>query len=218
MFSRQSMRFSPEMLFRMIPDFLLSIFGSLILAFGFRQVHAISRLTEGGALGLSLLVWQWGAVSPAASGLVINLACYGLGIKTLGRRFLVLSALSAGCYSGFYAWFETMPTLWPGLGAHPLSAALVGALFVGLGVGLCVRAGGAPTGDDALAMSLHKLWNVPIERVYLLSDLTVLLLSLSYLPPERIAYSLLTVLLSGRLIGLVQRFSIQPAKTDFFPR
>ena len=34
--------------------------------------------------------------------------------------------------------------------------------------------------------------------------LTVLLLSLTYIPLRRIAYSLLTVILSGQLIGLIQ--------------
>ena len=37
------------------------------------------------------------------------------------------------------------------------------------------------------------------------SDLIVLALSASYIPLKRLGYSLLTVLLSGQLIGLVQR-------------
>ena len=87
----------------------------------------------------------------------------------------------------------------------PLPAAFLGALFVGIGIGLCVRAGGAPTGDDALAMGLSKRLHVPIERIYLATDLTVLALSLSYLPLGRIACSVLTVTLSGRIIGIIQR-------------
>ena len=88
----------------------------------------------------------------------------------------------------------------------PLLAAILGALFVGFGIGLCVRAGGAPTGDDALAMSLSARLRLPIERVYLVTDMTVLALSLSYLSPARIACSMLTVILSGRIIGIVQRY------------
>ncbi len=41
--------------------------------------------------------------------------------------------------------------------------------------------------------------------MYLFSDLTVLLLSLTYIPLQRILYSLITVILSGKLIGLIQR-------------
>ena len=82
----------------------------------------------------------------------------------------------------------------------------MGALFVGVGAGLCVRIGGAPSGDDALAMSISQATGWKIQWVYLMTDLIVLVLSLSYIPVKRIGYSLFTVLLSGQLIGFVQNF------------
>ena len=71
-------------------------------------------------------------------------------------------------------------------------------------MGLSVRGGGAPGGDDALAMSLSALTRLNIKWIYLFSDLLVLGLSITYIPLKRIAYSLLTVVLSGQIIGLVQ--------------
>jgi hypothetical protein len=56
-------------------------------------------------------------------------------------------------------------------------------------------------------MSMSNRLHVPIERVYLVTDLTVLALSLSYLPVGRIACSLLTVTLSGKIIGIIQRYN-----------
>ena len=47
-------------------------------------------------------------------------------------------------------------------------------------------------------MSLAYLTKNPIERFYLVFDLVVLTLSLSYIPLGRIGYSLLTVALSGQ--------------------
>ena len=186
-------------------NILLSILGGGVLAFGIYNVHSQSGVTEGGVLGLTLLLEHWLHISPAWSGLVINFCCYAFGLKTLGGSFLLFSFLSAGSFSLFYAIFEQLPRLWPGLASRPLPAAFLGALFVGVGIGLCVRSGGAPTGDDALAMSLSSRLHIPIERVYLITDLTVLTLSLSYLPPSRIACSVLTVTLSGKLIGIIQR-------------
>ena len=185
----------------------VSILGGAVLAFGLYHVHSVSGVTEGGALGLTLLIQHWLGISPAWSGLIINFCCYAYGIRTLGRQFLALSAVSAGSFSLFYAVFEQFPRLWPGLAQLPLLAAFLGALFVGVGIGFCVRAGGAPTGDDALAMGLSARFRVPIERVYLMTDLTVLGLSLSYLPLGRIACSLLTVTLSGKIIGMIQRWN-----------
>lgn len=187
---------------------ILSLSGSMILAFGLYHVHEACDITEGGTLGAILLAEYWLGVSPAWSSLVMNGLCYFLGIRVLGRRFLGYSILCGGCFSLFYRIFEGFPPLWPELAAYPLAAAVIGALFVGVGVGLCVRAGGAPSGDDALAMSVNALWGIPVERVYLVTDLTVLLLSLSYLPWERIGCSLVTVVLSGQIIGLIQRVPV----------
>ena len=85
-------------------------------------------------------------------------------------------------------------------------AALLGALFIGIGAGLCVRAGGATVGDDALSMSISHKTGIPIQRIYLVSDLSVLALSLTYIPLQRILYSLLTVMISSKIVGWVQRF------------
>ena len=186
-------------------DSLISVFGSAFLAFGLYNVHALSGVTEGGVLGLTLLLDRWFSISPSVSGAILNVLCYGLGWKLLGKRFLAYSFLSTVSFSLSYKLYEQFPPLWPEIANYPLLAAFVGAIFVGVGAGVCVRAGGAPGGDDALAMSVSHLTGWSIERVYLLSDLIVLLLSLSYIPVRRIGFSLLTVILSGQIIGLIQK-------------
>ena len=184
---------------------LVSVFGSAFLAFGLYNVHSLSGVTEGGVLGLTLLLDHWFSISPSISGAILNVLCYGLGWKLLGRRFLAYSFISTASFSLSYKLYEQFPPLWPELAQLPLLAALLGAVFVGVGAGVCVRAGGAPGGDDALAMSVSHVTGWSIERVYLLSDLIVLLLSLSYIPVQRIGFSLLTVIASGQIIGLIQK-------------
>ena len=189
------------------PNCLIILLGSVIQAIGIYNIHAVSAVTEGGVLGLTLLLQHWFHLSPAISSLVLNLICYGIGWRTLGKEFIGYSLISICIYSVSYGIFEQIPVLWPEIAAYPLIAALAGALFIGVGAGLCVRAGGATAGDDALAMSFSHIFRIPIERIYLISDLTVLLLSLSYIPFRRIAYSLLTVVLSGQIIGIIQKIN-----------
>lgn len=194
-------------------DVFLNLLGSGILAFGLYNIHAQSGVTEGGVLGLSLLLRHWLNISPAVSGFVLTALCYVLGIRTLGKRFLLSSVVAVCGYCGIYAILEQFPPLYPEIGRYPLAAALLGAVFVGVGVGLCVRGGGAPTGDDALAMSLSSTLRCGIQWVYLASDLLVLLASLSYLPLSRVLYSLMSVILSGQIIGLVERAGKRSAKS-----
>lgn len=189
-------------------DMILCVIGSAILAFGLYNVHSLSGVTEGGILGMMLLIKHWFHISPAISGFVMNTVCYVVGWLLLGKSFIAYSIISGSCFSVFYAIFEQFPPLWPQLADMPLAAAVAGALFVGIGVGLCVRTGGAPGGDDALALVISKLTRTKLQWAYLATDLIVLVLSLSYLDYKRIGLSLLTVTLSGQLIGVVQNFHI----------
>ena len=185
----------------------LSLLGSFILAFGLYHVHSFSGVTEGGQLGLALLLDHWFHISPALSTAVVNAVCYWIGWRNLGKPFIAHSAVATAGFSLCYRILQQFPPLWPELADMPLAAAMLGALFVGLGCGLCVRVGGAVCGDDGLVMSISQKWNIKIEYVYFFFDFSVLALSLSYIPAKRILYSLITVLLSSKLIGLVQRFS-----------
>ena len=108
--------------------------------------------------------------------------------------------------------FQQFPRLFPQIAAYPLAASIAGGLFIGIGAGLCVRSGGATTGDDALAMSLSRITGWDIQWIYLFTDLSVLLLSLSYIPMEKILYSLLTVILSGQIIGWIQKIPLNSKK------
>ena len=183
---------------------LIAFSSSALQAFGMYNIHALSDITEGGVLGAVLLIRHWLHISPALSGFVLNAACYLLGWRTLGKEFIAYSLIAACGFSSAYRICEYFPPLWPEIAGYPLPAAILGALFIGIGAGLCVRVGGATSGDDALAMSLSHITKVPIQWVYLISDLSVLLLSLSYIPFRKIVYSLLTVVLSGQIIGWIQ--------------
>lgn len=184
---------------------LVAVFASAFQAFGIYNIHALADVTEGGVLGATLLIHHWFGISPALSSFLLNTACFLLGLKVLGKTFIAYSFLAALGYSTGYFVCEQFPPLWPEITAHPFGAAIAGALFIGIGAGLTVRAGGATTGDDALAMSISHLTGIPIQNIYLVSDLTILGLSLTYIPFRRIAYSLMTVVLSGQIIGLIQQ-------------
>ena len=184
---------------------IFAFLASGLQAFGMYNIHALSGVTEGGIFGLILLLDHWFGLSPAITSFVLNSSCYLLGWKTLGKSFVGYSLVAAFGYSVTYALCQQFPPLWPGIAGWPLLASILGALFIGIGAGICVRVGGATSGDDALAMSLSRLLHLPIQRIYLASDLIVLALSLSYIPLRRIGYSLLTVILSGQIIGWIQK-------------
>ena len=189
----------------------LIVLGAMIATFGIHNIHQQTGITEGGVIGLMLFLEHWLGISPAFITPVLDLTCYLLAFKYLGGRFIKISALSTLSVSLFYKLWEQFPPMLPDLSGHPLMAALAGALFVGVGVGIIVRQGGSSGGDDALALTISRVSGWRLARCYLFTDLVVLFLSLSYIPVTRIAFSLITVTLSSWLIDRVQDFSFRPS-------
>lgn len=188
---------------------LLSIVaGTAITTFGIYNIHQQADITEGGILGLILLFNYWLGMSSSILSPALDALSYALGFKYLGKDFLKTSIFATICMAGFFRLWELFPPVLPSMADYPLLAALAGGCFIGTGCGLVVRQGASCAGDDALAMVISKLARCRISKAYLITDLSVLVLSLSYIPAKRIVYSLITVTVSSFLIDFIQNFRV----------
>lgn len=192
---------------RLVKKVLLILLGAAIFTFGVHNIHEVTGITEGGVIGLMLFLNKWFGIPSSIASPVLDLICYAIALKLLGGRFLGWSAVATAAVAGFYRVWESFPHMLPDLSGNPLAAAVLGGLFVGVGVGLVVRQGGSAGGDDALALSISKATGWRVGRCYLFTDLTVLALSLTYIPVVSIAWSLVTVTISSAVIDLVTEVS-----------
>lgn len=182
----------------------LILLGSAIFTFGVHNIHNVTGITEGGIIGLVLFGDHWLDIPPSVVSPVLDVVSYAVALKVLGGGFLGWSAVATVSVAGFYKLWESLPYMLPNLSDRPLAAAVLGALFVGVGVGLVIRQGASAGGDDALALSISKITGWRVGRCYLFTDLTVLALSLSYIPVVKIAFSLITVTLSSAVIDVIK--------------
>lgn len=186
------------------PSMIVGILlGTGITSFGVYNIHQQTGITEGGIIGLILLINHWTGAAPSILSPMLDGLAYAFAFKFLGKDFLSISAVSTLSLAGFYKLWEQFPPMLPDMSAHPFIAAVAGGIFIGAGAGLIVRRGGAGAGDDALALSISKITGCRIVYSYFATDFTVLLLSLSYIPIGRIIYSLITVSISSPLVGWV---------------
>ena len=138
------------------------LLGAAIASFGLYNIHRQVHITEGGVLGMMLLINHWLGIPSSKVTPVLDLACYLLAFRYLGARFIKISVVSTLGVSGFFFLWEQFPPMLPDLSQMPLLAALLGGCVVGIGVGLIVRQGGSSGGDDALALAISRTtgWRV----------------------------------------------------------
>ena len=188
------------------------LLGAAILSFGLFNVHSQSGVTEGGVLGTTLLLHHWFGISPGVSEFVIDVICYALGFRFLGKAFFKYAIAASAGFACFYMLWERVGPVLPDLSGQPLIAALLGGVFVGVGVGLVVRAGGASGGDDVLALEGAPPGTQPEQQVLDAlgeEELTAMILDLRepYKTPCRL------VLLEQHTMAEAARLCGRPEKT-----
>ncbi len=194
------------------------LIGSLILAFGLYNIHSQVDLAEGGVLGMILLLEHWFGINPSVSSLVLDISLFIVGGFIFGGKFLKYSLIASISFSAFYTLMS-----WWGPQLHfitqfPWLSAVAGGLFVGIGVGIVVRQGGACGGDDTLALIVKKISGLKLSISYLIMDAVVLGLSLSYIPLKDVGYSVITVVISSKLIEWIKQGKYEVYYKEFKSR
>ena len=190
------------------------LLGTAIISFGITNIHSRVGISEGGVLGLLLLCNFWLGISSSILSPLLDGLSYLLGFKYLGKEFLKTSIFASISLSFFYRIWESIGPVLPDLSSYPLAASVAGALLIGTGCGLVVRQGASSGGDDALALVISKLTKWKISRAYLFTDVTVLVLSLSYIPLTKIVYSLITVTISSFMIDFISSWGKETAEEE----
>lgn len=188
-----------------LKSILLIIIGASILSFGSYNFNYQNNVTEGGVLGLLLLMQHVFNISPSITSVIIDLSLFAIGTKFFGKRFLLYSVLSTITFSTTYKIWESVGFLIPSFTNNMLIASILAGIGVGVGVGLVVRGGGASGGDDVIALLGNKLLKLKVNHVYLVTDAIVLLMSLVYLDIKQVFFSIIAVTISGKIISIIYK-------------
>lgn len=192
-----------------VKKIFIIMIGAAILSFGIHNIHQRVNVTEGGVIGLMLFIEHWMKISPSFITPLLDGVCYLIAFKMLGFNFIKLSVISTAFISLSYKLWESLPFMLPNMIDTPLLAAVIGGLFVGVGVGLIVRQGGSSGGDDALALAISKRFKWNLAHSYMFTDFVVLFISLSYIPIVNVLVSLVTVTISSNVIDWIKDVKVK---------
>ena len=105
------------------PKIILSILaGTAISAFGMVNIHQRVHITEGGVLGMILLLNYWFHVPTSLLSPILDAISYAAGFKFLGKQFLPRSIAATLSLAFFLRFWEVVPFRLPDLFWPPYSA------------------------------------------------------------------------------------------------
>ena len=89
------------------------LLGTAILSFGIHNIHRRTAITEGGVIGLVLLINHWLGVPASVASPLLDAASYALAFKFLGWDFLLSAGVASVSLAGFYRIWECLPPMLP---------------------------------------------------------------------------------------------------------
>ncbi|ANS74979.1 hypothetical protein AWM70_10505 [Paenibacillus yonginensis] len=197
-----------------VRQIIMILTGSILLALTYYHINFQNHLAEGGFVGIALLGKYLFNLPPGLMTILLDLPLMVLAFYLKGRRFIGYMLLGSVSFSAAYEACERYSPITLNLHHNLLVVAILSGLLTGIGAGLVLRGGGACGGDDILALCVSKWTGMKIGTVFILLDAVVLLVSLIFLPLPETLFTVLAVLIAGKIITWIVGFQkkTKPAK------
>ena len=147
--------------------YLLRTLGAALAAFAISVFFTPNKIVNGGVSGVATMIHYTTGLSTGLSFAIINFTLLAIGLRILGRDFVLRTIYVSGILSVFVELFSYIPT--PDIDI--MLAALFGAVIYGVGLGIAFATGASSGGTDILGRLIQwKFPSVPIGKVLLVVD------------------------------------------------
>lgn len=136
----------------LISDLFMIVAGSFLATTAFNALLIPNRLLSGGIGGVAILLHYLSGWDTSLLYVLLNIPIFFLGIRYIGRRFIIYSLVGALAFSAFLSLSQNFPAVID----DPLLGGILGGLLHGLGAGIVFRGRGSTGGVDVLAVALKK--------------------------------------------------------------
>lgn len=188
---------------RHLKNCLFILLGAGLFAFGLNYLIMPNRLFEGGATGLTLIIYYLFHIQPWIMNILINIPLFLLGWKILGKKTLYLSIFGTFAVTVWLAIFEKIPFS-INLQQDLILVSILGGILMGLGLGTIFRAGGTTGGSDIISRIGHKYLPFSIGQIILSIDILILtLIVIVFKDLRNVLYTLMMLTIASRMIDFV---------------
>lgn len=193
-------RFRDYFTWQLFKHFIGILIGATIVSVSINTLIIPNQIADGGVTGIAIIfhyLFNW-PVSWAV--FLLNLPLFFLGLRIVGRDFLVFSIVGVGVLSATLS----MTTHLPVLTHDTLLAAISGGVLSGIGMGLIFRSRGSLGGTDILAILLTRKTSFSVGQILLGIDALIFLGAAILFKPEMAMYAMIYMVIATRVVDLVQ--------------
>ena len=156
-----------------LKEFLLIIISTIPYALTVNQLLVPHAIVGGGVTGLcEIIYFATNAYVPIwLSSALINILLLIIAAITVGWRYALRTIWGVMWLT---IWLKLIPIADVPLLTDPFMAVVIGGLFTGCFLGICFLNNGSTGGTDIIAMIVNKYHHLPMGRVLLFADMTVI--------------------------------------------
>ncbi len=174
-------------------DILFLVASILAASFSLKSFLVPNHFLDGGVIGMSLLIhevlhWHLGLIL-----VIFNLPFIIIGYRMMGKMFAIRTSIAV---IGITLCLQYVH--FPELAHDKVLVAAFGGFFLGLGIGLCMRAGGTFDGIEVLALFTLKKTGFTITEIILALNVIIFIIAAFYLNIETALYAMLTYFVASQ--------------------
>lgn len=170
---------------------------SILFGFAFNSFLIPHKLTSGGVTGIAFFINHFIQINTGWVILLINIPLFILGLKNLGKRFILLTI-----YSVLVLSFSMRYIPIHAISNDILLSSIIGGALYGMAVGMIIRFGGSTGGTDiiSLILSKKKNWQVGYLNIYM--NLFVVGASGLIFGWDITLYTIIAIYVAGRAVDM----------------
>ncbi|MGZ5555743.1 MAG: YitT family protein [Candidatus Aminicenantales bacterium] len=182
---------------------LLILVGCIVNGLAYALFLIPHHFVPGGVSGIAIILNYFSALPVGALILVLNVPVFLLGLKTMGKKYVLNSLAGMVVSSVFIDLFNKVLKL-PSATDNPVLASIYGGVMLGVGLGIVFRGRASTGGSDIIGMILSKYTGMSLGYGIMITDFVVISASGFALHSlEAPLYGYLVLFLSTKVIDMV---------------
>lgn len=185
---------------QLLKNFVGIVIGATIVSASINTLIIPNQIADGGVTGIAIILHYLFHWPVSWTILLLNLPIFILGLRLVGRNFLVFSVVGVGVLSVTLS----LTTHLPALTHDTLLAVISAGVLSGIGMGIIFRSSGSLGGTDILAVLFARTTSFSVGQILLGIDGVIFLAVAILFRPEMAMYAMIYMFIATRVVDLVQ--------------